>query len=115
MTTLLVRHAALLASMDDADSRWEDGGLYVEDNVIRQIGPSADLPARADRVIEARGMVLLPGLVNTHHHFYQTLTRNLPAAQNADLFTWPRVHYPIWAGLTREAIYVSSKIAMAEL
>jgi predicted lysophospholipase L1 biosynthesis ABC-type transport system permease subunit len=60
-------------------------------------------------------MVILPGLVNTHHHFYQTLTRNLPAAQDADLFNWLTTHYPIWAGLTPEAIYVSSKVAIAEL
>ena len=57
----------------------------------------------------------MPGMVNTHHHFFQTLTRNLPAAQNANLFTWLVTHYPIWAGLTPEAIDVSSKIAMAEL
>jgi 8-oxoguanine deaminase len=115
MPSLLVRHATLLVSMDDADSRWADGGLYVEDNVIRQVGPTDELPGQADRVIDARDMVILPGLVNTHHHFYQTLTRNLPAAQDATLFTWLRTHYPLWARLTPEAIYVSSKVAMAEL
>ncbi len=115
MTTLLLKHAPLLVTMDDASTRWEDGGIYAVDNSIRQVGPTADLPQSADTVIDARGMVILPGLVNTHHHFYQTLTRNLPAAQNANLFTWLVTHYPIWAGLTPEAIYVSSKIAMAEL
>jgi cytosine/adenosine deaminase-related metal-dependent hydrolase len=115
MASLLLRHAALVVSMDDTGSRWEDGGLYAEDNVIRQVGPTDGLPDRADRVIDARHMVILPGLVNTHHHFYQTLTRNLPAAQNVNLFRWLRTHYPIWAGLTPEAIYVSSKVAMAEL
>lgn len=115
MTSLLVRHAALLVTMNDADERIDDGALYVEDNAIRQVGPSDQLPATADVVLDARDMVVLPGLVNTHHHFYQTLTRNLPAAQNADLFTWLRTHYPIWAGLTPEAIAVSTKIAMAEL
>src|ERR687887_1656419 len=115
MPSLLVRHATLLVAMDDADSRWADGGLYVEDNVIQQVGPTTALPDRADCVIDARDMVILPGLVNTHHRFYQTLTRNLPAAQNVNLFRWLRTHYPIWAGLTPEAIYVSSKVAMAEL
>src|SRR5919205_536160 len=115
MPSLLVRHATLLVAMDDADSRWADGGLYVEDNVIRQVGPTDELPGQADRVIDARDMVILPGLVNTHHHFYQTLTRNLPAAQDATLFSWLRTHYPLWAHLTPEAIYVSSKVAMAEL
>src|SRR5437764_15482807 len=115
MPSLLVRHATLLVSMDDADSRWADGGLYVEDNVIRQVGPTDQLPGQADRVIDARDMVLLPGLVNTHHHFYQTLTRNLPAAQDANLFHWLRIHYPIWAGLTSEAISIRTKTAIAEL
>src|ERR671933_149376 len=115
MPSLLVRHATLLVAMDDADSRWAGGGLYVEDNVIRQVGPTDELPGQADCVIDARDMVILPGLVNTHHHFYQTLTRNLPAAQNANLFTWLKTLYPIWAGMTPEAIAVSTKIAIAEL
>jgi 8-oxoguanine deaminase len=115
MTTLLVTHAALLVTMDDGAHSWEDGGLYAVDNAIQHVGPTGQLPQRADRVIDARGMVVLPGLVNTHHHFYQTLTRNVPAAQDANLFTWLRIHYPIWAGLTPEAIAVSTKIALAEL
>jgi 8-oxoguanine deaminase len=73
------------------------------------------LPTTADQVIDARDMILLPGLVNTHHHFTQTLTRNVPGTQDAVLFDWLRTLYPIWAGLTPEAVYVSSKIAMAEL
>src|SRR5262249_55798101 len=115
MSTLLIQHATLLATMDDADTRWEDGALFVVDNVIQEVGPSDQLPQSADEVIDARGMVILPGMVNTHHHFYQTLTRNLPAAQDANLFNWLRTLYPIWAGLTPEAIYVSSKVAIAEL
>ena len=115
MTTLLIQHAALIVSMDDADTRWTDGGIYVEDNVIRQIGPTAQLPQQADHTIDARNMIILPGLINTHHHFYQTLTRNVPAAQDANLFHWLRIHYPIWAGLTPEAIYISTKTAIAEL
>jgi 8-oxoguanine deaminase len=115
MSSLLVKHATLLVSMDDDDSRWTDGGIYVEENVIRQIGPADKLPQQADQVIDARDMILLPGLVNTHHHFYQTLTRNLPEAQDVNLFHWLRTLYPIWAGLTPEAIYVSTKVAIAEL
>jgi cytosine/adenosine deaminase-related metal-dependent hydrolase len=110
-----VKHATLLATMDDAGTRYEGGGLYAEDNVIRQVGPSAQLPQSADEVIDARDMVILPGMVNTHHHFSQTLTRNLPAAQNADLFTWLKTLYPVWANITPEAIAVSTKIAIAEL
>lgn len=115
MPSLLVKHAALLVAMDDADTRLPDAGLYIEDNVIRQVGPTSSLPESADVVLDAREMLILPGLVNTHHHFYQTLTRNLPAAQNADLFTWLKTLYPIWAGLTPEAVAVSTKIAIAEL
>ena len=115
MVTLLVKNAELVVAMDDADRRWADGGVYVVDNVIRRVGPTGELPAEADRVIDARGMIVLPGLVNTHHHFFQTLTRNVPGAQDATLFEWLRVHYPIWAGLTPEAIAVGTKVAIAEL
>jgi 8-oxoguanine deaminase len=115
MASLLLRNATLLVTMDAADTRLTDGGMYVVDNVIQQLGPSDTLPQHADQVIDARNMIILPGLVNTHHHFYQTLTRNVPAAQNANLFNWLRTLYPIWAGLTPEAIRVSSKIAIAEL
>ncbi|GAC1689232.1 MAG: 8-oxoguanine deaminase [Ktedonobacteraceae bacterium] len=115
MTSLLIQHAELLVSMDDNDSLWTNGGIYVVDNIIQQIGPTDLLPQSADQVINARNMLLLPGLVNTHHHFYQTLTRNLPEAQDANLFQWLRTHYPIWAGLTPEAIYISTKVALAEL
>lgn len=119
--SLLIQHARLIATMDDANTQIRDGSIYIEDNVIRQIGQigagdAGDaLEHDADVTIDASDMVILPGLVNTHHHFYQTLTRNLPAAQNADLFTWLRVHYPIWAGLTPEAIAVSTQVAIAEL
>ena len=115
MSTLLLRNADLLVSMDDAESEWTDGGIYVVDNEIRAVGSTADLPTEADRIIDARGMIVLPGLVNTHHHFYQTLTRNVPGTQNANLFNWLQTLYPIWGGLTPEAVYVSSKIAIAEL
>src|SRR5579863_6825082 len=115
MPSLLIQNAALIVSMDDNDTRWSDGAIYVTDNVISQIGPTQQLPQSADYTFNAQGTVILPGLVNTHHHFYQTLTRNLPAAQDANLFHWLRTHYPIWAGLTPEAIYISTKVAIAEL
>ncbi len=115
MTTLLLKNATLLVTMDDALRRIPGGGLFVRDNVIEQMGPTEELPAEADRVIDAAGMVVLPGLINTHHHLYQTLTRNVPAAQDAVLFRWLKVHYPIWAGLDSEAVYVSAKVGLAEL
>jgi 8-oxoguanine deaminase len=115
VTSLLIQHADLIVSMDDNDTQWTEGSIYVVDNVIQQIGQTNQLSQDADQTLNARGMVILPGLVNTHHHFYQTLTRNLPAAQNTNLFHWLRTHYPIWAGLTPEAISVSTKIALSEL
>lgn len=115
MSSLLVRHAALVVTMDDAGTRWPDGAIYAVDGVIREVGPTSQLPDHADVVIDARDLIILPGLVNTHHHFFQTLTRNLPVAQNAGLFGWLRAHYPIWARLTPEAIKVATKTAIAEL
>jgi cytosine/adenosine deaminase-related metal-dependent hydrolase len=115
MPTLLVKHADLLVTMDADRLRIPDGGLFARDNVIEQVGPTADLPAEADRVIDARGMIILPGLVNCHHHLYQTLTRAVPAAQDATLFQWLKTLYPIWAGLTSEAIYTSALVGLAEL
>ncbi|MFC2030532.1 8-oxoguanine deaminase [Chloroflexota bacterium] len=115
MATLLLKHADLLVTMDGGRRRIEDGGLFVRDNVIEQVGTTADLPDGADHVINARGMLIMPGLVNTHHHLYQTLTRAVPAAQNAKLFDWLRTLYPIWAGMTSEAIYTSAMVGLAEL
>jgi len=115
MATLLVEHADWLVTMEDDRARIPDGGLFVRDNVIERVGPTAELPTEADRVIDAGGMIILPGLVNTHHHLYQTLTRAVPAAQDATLFQWLKTLYPIWAGLTAEAIYTSALVGLAEL
>ncbi|RYY83283.1 MAG: 8-oxoguanine deaminase, partial [Comamonadaceae bacterium] len=79
------------------------------------IGPAADLPAQADETIDAGRHLVVPGLVNTHHHMYQSLTRALPGVQDAELFSWLRGLYPVWAGLTPEMVRVSTQVAMAEL
>ncbi len=113
MSTLLLKNAQLLITMDGQRRQIAGGGIFVRDNVIEQVGPTADLPASADRIIDASGMIVLPGLVNTHHHLYQTLTRVI--AQDEGLFNWLRTLYPIWAGLTPEAVYVSAKVGLAEL
>ncbi len=115
MSTLLLRHADLLVTMDDERRQIPDGGLYAENGVITQIGPTAGLPPAADTVIDASGRIIIPGLINTHHHLYQSLTRAVPAAQNANLFDWLVTLYPIWARLTPEAVYVSAKLGLAEL
>ena len=113
MSTLLLKHADMLVTMDDERRRVADGGLFIRDNAIVQAGPTAELPETADSVIDARGMIILPGLVNTHHHLYQTLTRCI--AQDSVLFDWLVTLYPIWARLTPEAVYVSAKVGLAEL
>lgn len=115
MTTTLIRNATLVATMDDDRTEIADGAVLIEDQRIVGVGPTGALPDSADRVIDASGMVVLPGLVNTHHHFFQTLTRAIPAAQDAELFPWLRTLYPIWAGMTPEAIRVSTRVALAEL
>jgi cytosine/adenosine deaminase-related metal-dependent hydrolase len=115
MTTLLIKNANLLVTMGDEDRQVEDGGLFARDGVIEQVGPTEDLPAEADEVINADGMIVLPGLINTHHHLYQTLTRAVPAAQDATLFHWLKTHYPIWAELTPEAVTTSALVGLAEL
>ena len=115
MSTLLLKNARLLVTMDNARRRIPNGGVYVVDNVIRQADVTDKLPPTADEVIDATDMVVLPGLVNTHHHLYQSLTRAVPAAQDVELFEWLQTLYPIWAGLTGEAIYVSALVALSEL
>ena len=113
--TVLLRNALHVATMDDARREIPDGAVFIRGHVIEAVGPSASLPAVADEVHDCRGKVVLPGLVNTHHHFFQTLTRAVPAAQDAELFGWLRTLYPLWRRLTPEMLGVSARVAMAEL
>lgn len=116
MGTLLVRNIHTLVTMNSARAELRSAAIFVRDHVIEQVGPAAALPATADEVLDLRGRhVVLPGLVNTHHHFYQTLTRAVPAAQNCGLFQWLQALYPVWARLTAEGVYVSAQMAAAEL
>ena len=116
MSTRLVKNAHTLVTMDESRTEIAGGGLFVRDNVIEQVGPTSELPNSADEVLDLKGRhVVLPGLVNTHHHFFQTLTRAVPAAQNCDLFGWLQALYPIWSNLTSEGIYASTQMAAAEL
>ena len=115
MPTLLIHNARLLVTMDTQRREIPGGAVLVRDNMIEAVGPSADLPAHADEVIDAHDQIVLPGLINTHHHMYQTLTRALPAVQDCALFSWLRGLYPVWAGLTPDMVRVSTQTAMAEL
>lgn len=115
MTTLLVKNISFLVTMDGARREIVNGAIFARDGIIEQVGQTADLPATADRVLDLSGYIVFPGLINTHHHFYQTLTRVVPAAQDANLFNWLKTLYPIWARLTPEDIYISTQTALAEL
>jgi 8-oxoguanine deaminase len=116
MPTLLVKNIHTLVTMDATRREIRNGALFVRDHVIEQVGMTAALPQTADEVLDLQGRYLvLPGLVNTHHHFYQTLTRVVPAAQDCDLFNWLTTLYPIWAKLTAEGVYISAQMAAAEL
>ncbi len=105
----------MVATLDDDDREIADGGLFIRGNRIEQVGPTLALPATADRVIDLHDHLLTPGLVNTHHHMFQSLTRVVPAAQDCELFGWLKTLYPMWQRLTPPAIRVSATVAMAEL
>lgn len=101
--------------MDARRREIADGGIYVRDSQIVAVGPTNELPDDADEIVDLRGHIVLPGLINTHHHMYQSLTRAVPAGQDAELFDWLKCLYPIWARMTPEMIRVSTLTAMAEL
>ncbi|PQA84507.1 8-oxoguanine deaminase [Limnohabitans sp. TS-CS-82] len=123
MTTLLIHRARCIALMDDANTELNDASLLLKDGRIERIIPAGDntdaeiseLLKQVDEVIDARRHVVVPGLINTHHHMVQSLTRAVPQVQNAELFSWLKGLYPIWAGLTPEMVLVSNQVAMAEL
>ncbi|MFM7026792.1 MAG: 8-oxoguanine deaminase [Limnohabitans sp.] len=118
MSTLLIHHIHTLATQNDAQTELRDASVFIRDHLIEWAGPASDLPVhlqQADEVLDARRLLVVPGMVNTHHHMVQSLTRAVPGVQNAELFAWLRGLYPIWAGLTPEMVQVSTQVAMAEL
>ncbi len=115
MNTLLIHNAHTIATLNDAGDEFRNASVFVRGNTIEAIGPAAQLPSTADRLIDAQHHVVIPGMVNTHHHMSQSLTRAIPGVQNAELFSWLTGLYPIWAGLQPDMIYASTQTAMAEL
>jgi cytosine/adenosine deaminase-related metal-dependent hydrolase len=122
LRTLLIHNARAIATFDHphpAQGReLNDASILITDNRITFLGSTTDLPPdalKADEVIDASNHLVTPGLVNTHHHMSQSLTRAIPAVQNAELFGWLRGLYPIWQGLTPDMVQVSTRVAMAEL
>jgi cytosine/adenosine deaminase-related metal-dependent hydrolase len=101
--------------MDEQRREIPNAGIFVRDGWIEQVGPSDELPQEADEVLDLSNHILLPGLINTHHHLYQTLTRVIPEAQDADLFRWLKTLYPIWAGMQAQDMLLSTQLGLAEL
>ncbi|MCA9912590.1 MAG: 8-oxoguanine deaminase [Anaerolineae bacterium] len=114
MATLLLKNISMLVTMDEARREIPNGALFVRDNIIEAVGTLDDMPATtADTVLDMSNHIVLPGLVNTHHHMIQSLTRVF--AQENELFNWLLTLYPIWQNLRSEHIYTGSRLAMAEL
>ena len=111
--SILIKNADAVLTMDGERCEIKGGDIYIEGREIRQVGKNLDV--KADRVINAEGCAVIPGMVNTHHHLYQTLTRNLPKVQDAKLFDWLTYLYDIWKHVTPEAIYASAQVGLGEL
>ena len=115
--TLLLRDAAVVAAMDATRREIAGGGVFIRGHVIEAVGTAAELPATADEIIACRDMVLLPGLINTHHHFFQTLTRAVPAAQDAGLgiLCWSPLGRGVLTGKYRSGTPSDSRSADPDL
>ena len=109
---ILIRNAAAVVSCDSADTIYYDADIAIKDGRIESIG---EFRGDASRVIDGQNMFIYPGLINTHHHYYQYFSRNLPEVQNMELFDWLTALYGIWAGLTPETVRYSAMAAMGEL
>ena len=112
MASVLIKNAQAIVTVDSQDRVLYNANILTEDNVIRYIGGEE---READRVIDASHCFVYPGLVNTHHHLYQTFTRNLPQVQKMELFPWLVTLYEIWRGLDEACVYYSALTGMGEL
>ena len=120
--TLLLKNADVLCTMSEPgenesniESEIKGGGLFARNGIIEAVGESSSLPQIADTIIDMKGHVVIPGMVNTHHHLFQNLTRAVPAAQNSELFDWLKTLYPIWSNIGPEHVYWSTALGLAEL
>lgn len=113
MTTTLIQNADHLVTMNSLRQEIINCDVFIRDGVIEDIGP--DLSYSADDIINARGCVVTPGLVNTHHHLYQSLTKAVPNGQDALLFGWLQTLYPIWQRFGPDEFFTSAQVGLAEL
>ncbi|MDY0001082.1 MAG: amidohydrolase family protein, partial [Polyangia bacterium] len=111
---LIIKDAMAIAVMDDDRTVQRDADLLVRDGKIEALGKGLATPPGAE-VISARGCVVTPGLVNTHHHLYQTMFRNVPGIQDVELFPWLKALYPLWRHITPEDVFVSAQVGLGEL
>ena len=115
MKTLLIKNASYIYTFDDSLTKIENGYIFIKDNEIIEIGRGNPDNIIADQIIDATGKVVLPGLINVHHHFYQNITRNIPEVQSCSLYNWLKYLYTIWVELDEEMLYQASRLAMSEL
>ena len=120
--TLLLKNADVLCTMSEPgenesniESEIKGGGLFARNGIIEAVGESSSLPQIADTIIDMKGHVVIPGMINTHHHLFQNLTRAVPAAQNSELFGWLKTLYPLWSNIGPEHVYWSTALGLAEL
>jgi len=112
---ILIQHAEALATLDNDSGYVRDGYVLIENGFIKDVGTGTPPDVEVDDVIDASDKLVIPGMINTHHHMYQTLTRAVPDVLDSGLFDWLVKLYPRWAGIDDEAIYLSTQLAMAEL
>lgn len=115
MKCLLIKDIRYVYCMDEADTFLEHTDIYIEGNVIKQIGKDLRIPADGIRVIDGAGKLALPGFVNTHHHFYQNITRNIPVMQKGNLLGWLLYSYGAWENMQEEDVRAAARLAVAEL
>lgn len=115
MADLLIRNAWCVATMDGARRELNGGWVAITNGLVEAVGASTDPLPEATEIVDAQGCLVTPGLINTHHHLYQNLTRALPSMTSQPLFGWLQSLYPLWRGLNEEAAYVSAWVGLAEL
>ncbi len=113
--SLLLKNCDVIVTMDAARREIRGGAIHIVGDQIVAIGADLTPPLHVDEILDLTGHIVCPGLINTHHHMFQSLTRAAPGAQDSSLFGWLRALYPIWARLTPEMIRISTQVAMAEL
>ena len=115
MVELLITNARLVATLDARRRELAGGWVAIDGNLVNSVGESTEPPPAADVVVDAADCLVTPGLVNTHHHLFQNLTRAYPPMTDKPLFGWLQALYPLWRAIDEESVYASAFVGMAEL